>query len=409
MKRFFFTAIALAAVAVSCTKSGLLETPKTYEAPITFEPYTGKTLATKADVAQIEDIESVGFKVVGFLEDDSNAINPEQWNIINHTVTKPANSDWTYGTPAYWPDGQDLTFVAFGNNASANITYPTTEGTGNSAKAYYTKLTYDVPTTASAQEDLLLSPVMQNNNSETDVVTVELYHALSRVGFTLKTENSSSSPADVTITDIRLNGKFITNATFDLSKITKPSNSGKTLSYYETIGTDVTEDMLNFTTNTKEVVSYKLFSAADHFFSTSGLTPDATPAVDGSSYTYRLYNIYHSHTSDGNGGSTAASTTNKDDRFMMIMPGQVGNVNETTKPNISVTYTLTDGETRTVPVDLVKDDENWTFEPGKAYEFVFTVSTVAVGFDVEVNIWNPTNNDTSNPQTTPETEIYPLY
>ena len=141
MKRFFFTAITLAAVAVGCTKSGLLESPKTYEDPIPFEPYTGKATMTKATVAETTTIEQLGFSVIGFVEVDNeiNAASP----YLNKVVTKKGTDGWTYEGAMYWPDGDELTFVAFGKNASVV----------NPVNGDYTKLTYEVPVAAAAQQD----------------------------------------------------------------------------------------------------------------------------------------------------------------------------------------------------------------------------------------------------------------
>ena len=111
-------------------------------------------------------------------------------------------------------------------------------------------------------------------------------------------------------------------------------------------------------------------------------------------------------------------STGDSDRFMMIMPGAVGNVpdtedingngntEESVTPYIKVVYTLEGASQQTAIIPLVKDDTNFKFDIGKAYEFVFTVSTQAVGFDVEVGIWKPDTN-TDN-VTDPETETFPL-
>ena len=372
MKRFFFTVLALAAVAVSCTKSGLLESPKTYEDPITFEPYTGKATMTKATVATTTTIETAGFSVIGF-EETSTGIKATPY--LDKDVTKE-DEGWTYEGAMYWPDGAELTFVAYGNNA--NVTNPV----GND----YTKLTYTVPAAVADQKDLVISPVKQNCTSakpngiegETSTaVSVRLYHALSRVGFKVKTIGVQG--VTVSISDITMRGNFVTEGTFDLTAITAGE---KTLAY-------------TLSNTTSGDVSYPLFASGQSF------------TTDGSLETGSNEKIFD-----------IVPSTDANDRFMMIMPGTVGNVTdtedidndgnktETVSPYIKVVYTLTGANQQTAIIPLLKEGNNFEFEIGKAYEFVFTVSTQAVGFDVQVGIWQP-DTDTNN-VTDPVTETFPL-
>ena len=420
MKRFFFMTIALAVAAISCTKSGLLESPQTYETPISFEPYTGKVPVTKATVVETENIQDDGFRVIGFVEDDANAnaINsssPRLKRVVtfgDHDNDTDTPEEWYYHVPMYWEQGQDMTFVAYGLNVNANKTAVTTTGdidennTGNdnfkmAAADDYTKFTYTVPGTVAAQKDLVISPVMTDNNSTKGTIAVRLYHALSRIGFSVKTEgNSASSSTYVTINDVAIVGGFATSATFDLSKISAPAEGVKTLAY--NLPNNEEEKPVNFTPAAPVRTEYQLLTAA---YTNEGKTGTA----DQNNANIKTYTIYS--------GTEA-------DRFMMIMPGAVGNVKDTedidedqdteelVSPYIRVKYQLPSAEDETTYIPLrtntgTADDpvyENFTFAPGKAYEFVFTVSTVAVGFDVTVGIWEPKDGNTVKP----EEETFPL-
>ena len=417
MKRFFFTVIAIAAAAISCTKSGLLESPQTYETPITFEPYTGKVPVTKATVVETENIQEDGFRVIGFVEDDANAINsssPRLKRVVtfgDHDKKTDTPDEWYYHVPMYWEQDQDMTFIAYGLNVNANKTAVTTTGdidennTGDdnfkmASANDYTKFTYTVPTTVAAQKDLVISPVMTDNNSSKGTIAVRLYHALSRIGFSVKTEgNSASSSTYVTIKDVAIVGGFATSATFDLSKISAPAEGVKTLAY--NLPNNKEGKPVNFTPASPVRTEYKLLTDA---YTNEGKTGTA----DQNNANIKTYTIYS--------GTEA-------DRFMMIMPGQVGNVADTENidnddsttevaPYIRVKYQLPSAEEQTTYIPLrtntgtadVPVYENFTFAPGKAYEFVFTVSTVAVGFDVTVGIWEPKSGNT----VTPEEETFPL-
>ena len=428
MKRFFLTAIALAAVAVSCTKSGLLESPKTYEAPISFEPYTGKALTTKASVVKTENIATDGFKVLGFIEADgenSTTIIPSSADFTFEKVYIPnGKTAWQYdGDPVYWPDSKDVTFVAYGLNANVN----------NPVDGNYAQITYTVPGKVAEQKDLVLSPVMQNlNGVEQDgPVSVYLYHALSRVGFTLKTQGikDATSEAVVTIKDISLCGGFATAATFDLSRIAAPGEGVKTLTYipYKT----ETASTYNYKPAAANSIRYSLFdipyledgSDTPSFLTTA--VPAATAETEGfktsteGNFTYKTYPVYHTTNTKGNVSTPMTGTMGK--RYMMILPGTVADLTSNSglqadtdndgtvdaTPYIKVEYQLTNGEAQTAIIPLQTSGNNFSFEAGKAYEFVFTVSTISVGFSVDVNIWNPTDPN-STTTTVPITETLPL-
>ena len=74
MKRFFFSLIALAAVAASCTQSALVETPDLNGTEITFNPYTGRTPVTRAtDIVKATGLANAGgFQVIGFIKQGNN-------------------------------------------------------------------------------------------------------------------------------------------------------------------------------------------------------------------------------------------------------------------------------------------------------------------------------------------------
>ena len=420
MKRFFFMTIALAVAAISCTKSGLLESPQTYETPISFEPYTGKVPVTKATVVETENIQDDGFRVIGFVEDNTNAnaINsssPRLKRVVtfgNHDGKADTPDEWYYHVPMYWEQGQDMTFIAYGLNVNENKAVVTTTGdidenkTGSdifkmAATNDYTKFTFTVQPTVAAQKDLVISPVMTDNNSNSGTIAVRLYHALSRIGFSVKTEGDATSTSTyVTIKDVAIVGNFATSATFDLSKISAPAEGVKTLTY--NLPNNADNLPVNFTPTSPVRTEYKLLTSA---YTNEGKTGTADQ-TNGNIITYKIHS-----------GTEA-------DRFMMIMPGAVGNVTDTedidededkdelVSPYIRVKYQLPRAEEQTTYIPLrtnigTADEpvyENFTFAPGKAYEFVFTVSTVAVGFDVTVGIWEPKNGNT----VTPEEETFPL-
>lgn len=392
MKHFFFSVIALATVAIGCTKSGLLESPSTYETPIAFEPYAGRAPVTKATIESSETIKS-GFRVIGLKEDANGAIiNAQLTDPFLHKLVKYDNtqSKWTYSGAMYWPETEALTFVAYGLNVNGTPEEATDSENNNAYIAGdakpgtkfvqgddYVSYTYNVGATAAEHKDLVISPAMKSCTSsypsgpgvaatENKTVNVQLYHVLSRIGFKLAIENSygQSQPSTqpVTIKSIRLIGNFINVGSFNLTSAV--SVSGETVTY-AAVGGDRTAN-----------TSYSLFSDGQSFtYAPTGAETSAHPIFD---------------TTDD------AATNAYDDRYMMIIPGDANPTSGNVKVEVIYTIGTGDETTATLPIKQ-PNGAALVFEAGKAYEFILTVSNVAVGFDVEVSDWNTdTDNDKEN-------------
>lgn len=392
MKHFFFSVIALATVAIGCTKSGLLESPSTYETPIAFEPYAGRAPVTKATIEGSETIKS-GFRVIGFKEGtDGEIINTQLTDPFLHKLVKYDNtqSKWTYSGAMYWPETEALTFVAYGLNVNGTPEEATDSENNNAYIAGdakpgtkfvqgddYVSYTYNVGATAAEHKDLVISPAMKSctsadasgtadGDTEASTVNVRLYHVLSRIGFKLAIENSYGqsqlSTQPVTIKSIRLIGNFINVGSFNLTSAV--SVSGETVTY-AAVGGDRTAN-----------TSYSLFSDGQSFtYTPTGAETSAHPIFD---------------TTDD------AATNASDDRYMMIIPGNANPTSGNVKVEVIYTIGTGDDTTATLPIKQ-PNGTALVFEAGKAYEFILTVSNVAVGFDVEVSDWNTdTDNDKEN-------------
>lgn len=394
MKRFFFSVIALATVAFGCTKSGLLESPSTYETPIAFEPYAGRAPVTKATIEDSETIKS-GFRVIGFKEGTDGAIiNAQLTDPFLHKLVKYDNtqSKWTYSGAMYWPETEALTFVAYGLNVNGTPEEATDSENNNAYIAGdakpgtkfvqgddYVSYTYNVGATAAEHKDLVISPAMRNctsadasgtadGDTKANTVNVKLYHVLSRIGFKLAIENSytvdggQSQPSTqpVTINSIRLIGSFINVGSFNLTSAV--SVSGETVEY-AAVGGDRTAN-----------TSYSLFSDGQSFtYTPTGAETSVHPIYD---------------TTDD------AATNASDDRYMMIIPGDANPTGGNVKVEVKYTIGAGDETIATLPIKQ-PNGAALVFEAGKAYEFILTVSNVAVGFNVEVSEWIPAD-DTEN-------------
>ena len=137
--------MALVAVAVGCTKSGLVAVPQAQKTPIAFETYNGRIPVTKAEEItrdNIDKIQVTGFHVSadGSVSYTSTYMNPE----VSRTYAEGAWGNWGYSPLSYWPATGDLEFVAYGAN-----TPRADSGAGNliPVGGSYAKFTYTVPET----------------------------------------------------------------------------------------------------------------------------------------------------------------------------------------------------------------------------------------------------------------------
>ena len=423
MKRFFLFTIAIAVAAVGCTKSGLVDAPQTYEAPISFEPYAGKIPVTKASLADGISIRQSlenggGFHVTGFINNSTIDYKKYYMNKDVYDINggSGATASWKYEGVAYWPEGSTLDFVAYGLNAKKEVggipaveadpdkeieASPAVPGTPtitfDDSNFPYTKFTYSVPNNVADQEDLVVSKYEAGKSlaSGTNSGTVQfvLEHVLSRVGFSVKTNNAPETDGTegvkVTIKNITLNGSMATSGVVDLTQSTAFITAG-----------------------TASATSYSIFDSEyvkggelTHPGFITGNTLTAVPIYANTTFT-GTNNAVQEVPSSTNGVPVDEDLLEAyNNRFMMIMPGTVGNLANNVKPYIEVIYQLTDAEEQVARITLEKTatttNDNgetvtttspWTFEAGKAYEFVFTASTTAIGFSVTVSEWVTTGN-----------------
>lgn len=350
MKRFIYTTIALAAVAVGCTKSNIVDVPEVQKTPITFETYNGKTPVTKAtDVTQATFEASTqaapAFNVKAFKPNGEGYMDENVW--CETKATESTKATWKYDGLTYWPgDGSSLTFAAYGLNAASNVSLSSDGKT----------LTYTVPPIASSHADLVVATPVTQAATAGGTVSLEFKHVLSRVGFRLTTIGSGTS---VKINNVILNGLFKNKGTVAL-------NAGTTI-----------------TPTDETTLSYSLFAEGEGPFETDGTTALTEAPI-------------HSGT--------------EANRYMMIIPGEVQDNTWTdpiisskvgTDPYIYVDYEL-GGEERQAYIPLLdtvkaEDDSeskvNWNFEAGKAYEFIFEVSISQIKFTGVVEDWDEDHTD----------------
>ena len=411
MKKTLFFIVALAAVAIGCTKSEVVKTNGRGR-EVKFDTYVGKTPVTKAESADLAYLQRAladegGFQVYAFLH---NYIEPTQapgsGDVYNgedtyvdvssilttsaymnkvanwvgpETVIDPEsgaeitkNGYWDYPGVVYWPDystQRKLAFAAYALNAQHLMTFADANtSTGKS----FTDFTFTVPDAISDQKDLLVTPFLPNQGlSETANATpvqLDFKHLLTRVGFQVVANQDGD--VEIDIQEVILRGKFPKQGTVDLT------GSG--------LITPITSDGAQFAD------TYTLFPNEDHFVTKSSTVPTNI-------FANRLVSSKTEITGeeDANTETTTTESTDDSNRFMMIMPSTQattgtadaeGNVTyEGGLPGayIEVHYQLTEADPQKARVSL----DGWNFAAGKSYNFIFKVSTSAIEFEVEVKDW----------------------
>lgn len=404
MKRFIFSAIALVMATSACTESGLIDAPEFYGNPIAFDTYIGKVPMTKAenvDVSYLQKSTGVGggIQIYAFKSplDNTNRDYVDYSEAYMNGRLVYSSSIWNYqiekentwvNEEAYMPSGKDLAFVA--HNLSAGIS------TKNNKDFSFT-----VNDVVANQVDLLVTPLtFVQETGETTNVPLRFYHLLSRVGFKVLSTGGST---DIEISSIKLNGRFIKSGHVDMSLATATPNLDKTgdepsidvINRIPAIAPDENGGYAKYSVDNKEYDGYSFFGTNESFTINSSLCLDAKLIFNNKSVTENTPS-----------SSIEALEAN---RYMMIMPGQVGNFPDyddldfdgdkselTITPHIEITYSL-DGNANKARVPLVDaQGYNWTFEAGKAYEFIFKIMTATIEFEGVVE------GDWGTPQSYPE-------
>ena len=405
MKKALFFIVALASVAIGCTKSEVIKAPGRGR-EIKFDNYVGKTPVTRAESVDLDYLKRDSVKVYAFLHNyvepttqvpegeevykgDDVYVDVSEIPTISAYLDKVLtwdtdNSKWDYPGVVYWPDyskSRKLAFAAYALNVKDNIVWdedpnvPYNEKSGHPEGQSYTKFTYTVPDAVKDQKDLLVTPFLPNQgldeNANAQAVQLNFKHLLSRVGFQVVANQDGD--VDIDIKEVTLHGNFPTQGKVNLK------GSG----VIDPITTD--DDA-----NAKYVTKYDFFPTDNYFTTKSSKNP---------------VNIFENRIvssktelTDGEGETQITVTESDDDsnRFMMIMPStqattgttdSEGNVTfaEGVLPGayIEVVYQLTDADVQTARVSL----DGFKFDAGKSYTFRFKVSTLSIEFDVTVDSW----------------------
>lgn len=353
-KKFFMGIAAIAALTlVSCSSddlNSLSGTPSKNEA-ISFDSYLERSAVSvngsRGSELNMDALKkpTEGFGVFGnYISTDETTPTYGDNLFKNQPVTYKTSAEasaWTYNPVKYWPTEGHINFLAYA---------PYVENQELKEKS---KLDFTVNPVIKDQKDLLwanaANQTKQNNSGTDKKVNFQFGHALSRLGYTVKT---SSDYASTTIT---------------LKKITLAGSSDGTANAFYTKGTI---DLSKPSTSTAD-----LWATSE---------TDTKQKFDWFSGTQTLATTY----------------TNPGTEYLFVIPQDFSQ--ETENPNklfVVVEYTVKTGATEEV-MSKVSKQITTNFLQGNAYTFKLTLGLTPIEFDVttvegwsdinqgEINSWN---------------------
>ena len=337
-KKFFMGIAAMAALTlVSCSSddlNSLSDTPSKNEA-ISFDSYLGRSAVSvngsRGSVLEIDDLKSSteGFGVFGnYSSTDGEAFGSNLFD--NQKVTySSTNEKWEYTPVKYWSPQGHIDFLAYA---------PRVDGTTLNGSS----IEFTVADNAADQKDLLwanaANQTMANNSGTKKYVKFQFAHALSRLGYTVKTSLTDASTT-ITLKKITLAGSadetktaFYTKGTIDLSKT---SSTG----LWKTSDTDTKQ-------NFYWVSSDKTLSNPE--------------------------------------------TKNSDKEYLFVIPQNFSKTEENADALfVIVEYTIKYGDEKPVTY-TVSSQLKQNFEQGKAYSINLTFGLTPIEFDADVTAWGNT-------------------
>ena len=347
-KKIFMGIAAVAALTlVSCSSDDLnsLSDNSSKNEAISFDGYWGRSAVSVngsrgSVIDKAEDLQKVseGFGVFGnYSSTDGEAFGSNLFE--NQKVTySTKETKWTYSPKKYWSPQGHIDFLAYA---------PHVDGTTLKNTSC---IEFTVADNAADQKDLLwanaANQTMANNSGTDKKVNFKFGHALSRLGYTVKTK-AADAGTTITLNKITLAGSadgttkaFYTKGTIDLSK-----SSTSTTDLWATSDTDTKQKF-------------------DWFSGTQSL---------------------------------ATTYTNPDTEYLFVIPQDFSKTTENADAlYVIVEYTIKYKDEKTM-TNKVSSQLKLNFEQGKAYTLNLTLGLTPIEFDVTtVEGWTDTNQGEIN-------------
>jgi hypothetical protein len=353
-KNFFMGIAAMAALTlVSCSSDDLnsLSDNSSKNEAISFDGYWGRSAVSVNDsrgsvIDKAEDLQNIseGFGVFGnYTSTDVTTTTYGENLFKNQQVTYDATAEtpaWTYEPVKYWPPAGHIDFLAYAPFDS------------NQKLKENSKLDFTVNSTITAQKDLLWANAANKTNTDKPVTFI-FKHALSRLGYTVKT-SAAAEGTTITLNQITLAGS-------------DPKSTTETAKAFYTEGA-IDLSTGHWKEHSKDAVKqdFNWFSGSEDVTSASESKPYTNPTSD---YLFVIPQDF------------SQKTTSADALYVVVE------------------YTISYSDQTTMKTKVYKQLDK-EFEQGKAYTINLTIGLTPIEFDVttvegwtdinqvEINSWN---------------------
>ncbi|WP_337563491.1 fimbrillin family protein [Segatella sp.] len=344
-KKFFMGIAAMAALTlVSCSSDDLnsLSDNSSKNEAISFDGYWGRSAVSVNDsrgsvIDKAEDLQNIseGFGVFGnYTSTDVTTTTYGENLFKNQQVTYNATAEtpaWTYKPVKYWSPAGHIDFLAYAPFDS------------NQKLKESSKLDFTVNSTITAQKDLLWANAANKTNTDKPVTFI-FNHALSRLGYTVKT-NAAAEGTTITLNQITLAG----------------SNDGAKGAFYSA-----------------GIIDLSKTSSTDPW---TNLNSDTKLKFDWVSSNKEL---------------SSTETKNDETEYLFVIPQNFSQ--KTTSADalyVVVEYTISYSDQTTMKTKVYQKLEK-NFEQGKAYTLNLTIGLTPIEFDATVDTWTDINQGEIN-------------
>jgi len=344
-KKFFMGIAAMAALTlVSCSSDDLnsLSDNSSKNEAISFDGYWGRSAVSVNDsrgsvIDKAEDLQNIseGFGVFGnYTSTDVTTTTYGENLFKNQQVTYNATAEtpaWTYKPVKYWSPAGHIDFLAYAPFDS------------NQKLKESSKLDFTVNSTITAQKDLLWANAANKTNTDKPVTFI-FNHALSRLGYTVKT-NAAAEGTTITLNQITLAG----------------SNDGAKGAFYSA-----------------GIIDLSKTSSTDLW---TNLNSDTKLKFDWVSSNKEL---------------SSTETKNDETDHLFVIPQNFSQ--KTTSADalyVVVEYTISYSDQTTMKTKVYQKLEK-NFEQGKAYTLNLTLGLTPIEFDATVDTWTDINQGEIN-------------
>lgn len=344
-KKFVMGIAAMAALTlVSCSSDDLnsLSDNSSKNEAISFDGYWGRSAVSVNDsrgsvIDKAEDLQNIseGFGVFGnYTSTDVTTTTYGENLFKNQQVTYNATAEtpaWTYKPVKYWSPAGHIDFLAYAPFDS------------NQKLKESSKLDFTVNSTITAQKDLLWANAANKTNTDKPVTFI-FNHALSRLGYTVKT-NAAAEGTTITLNQITLAG----------------SNDGAKGAFYSA-----------------GIIDLSKTSSTDLW---TNLNSDTKLKFDWVSSNKEL---------------SSTETKNDETEYLFVIPQNFSQ--KTTSADalyVVVEYTISYSDQTTMKTKVYQKLEK-NFEQGKAYTLNLTIGLTPIEFDATVDTWTDINQGEIN-------------